>query len=204
MVEFLTGTLQSILDTWVNNRETIQEALASRTTRFKANDPHVLQKMALVIGDLGNGMETASSSKPCRHPPRLPTTQATPPPESHADVTRQTSRHHQHSSPVAIQPYPPPSSPTTPIQTQEDSLWQARAILNRVRELGRLPPGERGAIVAVVRNANESPLSIEDHLALARLSHRQLNRLPISRMAHVDRVFIKALRQVKKRESGPG
>lgn len=65
--------------------------------------------------------------------------------------------------------------------------------------MGAMPLQEREALVSRMKASRKTPLSHDTLLSLARLSPRQLLRLPKSSMTRHDRLIVKALQeQVRK------
>lgn len=159
-VEDLLGTLNHFLNTWSSHRLTLLDAINHKPQRAARIDPQVLQKMAVVMGDLGNVV----SSRPQAPPPSpsLSPPQRLPGPRGYA---------------------------------------RARAVIEEVREFGSPTPRERDAIVAMIKTCSGTPLPIEALMSIARLSYRQLKRLPKSKLSHNDKLLISEMEVIKRREA---
>ena len=73
----------------------------------------------------------------------------------------------------------------------------AEELLARGRELGSVSTKERDSVFTVVRTTMGKPLDSEAMIVLARLSRRQLHRLPKTQLTNKDRLILKALEALK-------
>lgn len=74
----------------------------------------------------------------------------------------------------------------------------ARAIVGRVQNQNVLPKRERDAVLDRMVDPENGPLTEEDMLALGRFSYRQLRRIKKKALRQADRLFVKALQDLKK------
>lgn len=160
-VEDLLGVLCHFLGAWIERRDSILPAIARKPTRGHRICPDMVQRMAVVIGDLGNVIVSQTP-----HPP----------------------------SPLSI---PEPTTSSLPCDAP-----LARHLVEKVRNLGRPSPTERESIVAMVRSSSQVPLSEHVRVGLARMSYRQLKRLPKSKLTEEDKLLLNGIIKIKHQEAG--
>lgn len=195
------GSLYIFLETWASHRSQIAKALAFDASKGRGIDPSVVHQLAVVTGDISTlvfnspSCQVSSPKPPCADIPAPIEIQAASPmpgpsqPTSR-DVTPMKAR----------QPSPatePRSHSRAPLQPD---LLRARDLLQRVREMPRPSSQEREAMANRIRSSYQKPLTCDEQLLLARLSHRQLGRLPKTNMCSHDRLLVKSLEHLQSNE----
>jgi len=153
------------------------------------------------------------SSPPSPRPPPVSTTSRTyavppvgsiPPPQSpSSDISYSSiSTPEEDRSPPRPRQTSNDPSPSSPPPQASEIDPQVESLLNRAKNLGRLSPRDREDIVNICKDSFRKPLPPEAQVMLARLSHRQLRRLPKSNLSNDDRLLVLRLEEVKRREAG--
>jgi hypothetical protein len=90
------------------------------------------------------------------------------------------------------------SSPPDPLQPSYLAL--ARTLIVTARQLAPLSPREKVKMFDRIRAIHKTPLSLDLLLSLARLSPRQLKRLPKGPLVRHDRLIVIAIHDIRKEE----